>query len=511
MDAGKNVMVATSGASTDSEDAVLYVFTKQAASYSMADLAGTWQGNSLASGPGAPFWDRVNMKVNPDGTAELVTENDSSGHTHKNESIGSLGISSNGVVTISSTQDLMSGVMDAGKTVMVWTDTWVGNTDPGTTGIVVFTKSAAAGPVVPGAPTNVTAKAGNAQATVSFTPPPANGSGITHYTVTASDGKTTATGKGSPITVKGLTNGNSYAFTVTATNGVGTGPASGSSNSVTPTGPSVPGSPTIVSVTPGDAQVTVNFTLPSNGGSPIKSYTVISNPGGKTASGAGSPIVVKGLTNGTPYTFTVTATNKIGTGPASSASNSATPIGPTVPGAPTAVTATSGNAQATVTFTTPAANGSNITGYTITSSPDASHPSGITAKGTKSPITVKGLTNGTQYTFTVTSTNKIGTGPASSASNAVTPGTKPHAPTIGVINVGVGQATVNFTEKSDGGRPTTYTVTSNPSGGVDGSAGTSSLNHLVTNLTSGKKYTFTVMATNAFGSSSSTSKSVTIK
>jgi hypothetical protein len=77
--------------------------------------------------------------------------------------------------------------------------------------------------------------------------------------------------------------------------------------------------------------------------------------------------------------------------------------------------------------------------------------------------------------------------------------------------VGTGQATANFTEKSDGGNPTTYTVTSNPSGGMDAQAGTSSLIHLVTNLTSGQKYTFTVTATNAYGSSSAKSKSVTIK
>ena len=65
-----------------------------------------------------------------------------------------------------------------------------------------------------------------------------------------------------------------------------------------------------------------------NGGSPITSYTVTSSPGGKTATGASSPITVTGLTNGTAYTFTVTATNALGTGPASSPSNSVTPVGP---------------------------------------------------------------------------------------------------------------------------------------------------------------------------------------
>jgi hypothetical protein len=93
--------------------------------------------------------------------------------------------------------------------------------------------------------------------------------------------------------------------------------------------PGVPGAPTIGTATGGNASASVTFTAPSNtNNSPITSYTVTSSPGSVTASGASSPITVTGLTNGTAYTFTVTATNAQGTGPASAASNSVTPAAP---------------------------------------------------------------------------------------------------------------------------------------------------------------------------------------
>ena len=97
------------------------------------------------------------------------------------------------------------------------------------------------------------------------------------------------------------------------------------------TWPATPGAPTIGTATAGNAQASVTFTAPSCTGYPaggITGYQAISTPGCFTNTGASSPIVVTGLSNGTAYTFRVRAQNSIGYGDYSAASNSATPTAP---------------------------------------------------------------------------------------------------------------------------------------------------------------------------------------
>jgi hypothetical protein len=89
---------------------------------------------------------------------------------------------------------------------------------------------------VPGAPTGVIATRADRAAAVTWTAPPANGSPIDLYTVTALPGSRTCTAAGgaTQCTVTTLTNGQPYTFKVTAHNAVGTGPASVASGPVTP-------------------------------------------------------------------------------------------------------------------------------------------------------------------------------------------------------------------------------------------------------------------------------------
>lgn len=251
---------------------------------------------------------------------------------------------------------------------------------------------------------------------------------------------------------------------------------------------------------------TVSFTAPYNGGSTITGYTATATPGGMTGTCAASPCIVTGLTNGTAYTFTVTATNAIGTGAASAASNSVIPL--SVPDAPTGVTAAGGNIKATVTFIAPAYDGASpITGYTVTSFPAGGVDSNAGTTSLSHVIT--GLVNGTAYTFTVTATNAIGTGPVSAASNSVTPApVVPDAPANVAAAGGDGQAAVTFTAPFDGGSSiTNYTVTSHP-GSITASGTASPIT--VTGLTNGTAYNFTVTATNAVGESAASAPSNTI-
>jgi hypothetical protein len=270
------------------------------------------------------------------------------------------------------------------------------------------------------APTGVSALAGNAEATVSWSAPVSSGlDPITGYTVSSIPGGFVCTTTGAKdCTVTGLVNGTPFSFTVAAITATGQGAPSIPSNTVTPTAP-VPGAPQGVSAQSGNGQVKVSWSAPTmSSGTTITGYTVSSSPGGFTCTTTGATsCTVSGLVNDTPHTFTVTATTSTGTGPPSAPSNTVTPTAP-VPGAPVGVSAKAGNGQAKVSWSAPTSTGgSRITGYTVTSSPGGFI---CTTTGAKS-CTVNGLVNDTPHTFTVTATTATGSSEPSVPSNSVTP------------------------------------------------------------------------------------------
>jgi len=151
-----------------------------------------------------------------------------------------------------------------------------------------------------------------------------------------------------------------------ARNAVGSSTASSPSNAVSPVGP--PARPLAPAVVRGDRSVTVQWSAPTNNGSPISAYVVTTWPVGKTlqVSGSSRSAVVTGLMNGAAYRFTVTAKNAAGSSPASPLSASVAPAGvPTRVAKPSVAVR---RHKVTVNWTAVNGNGSHITKYVVYSS-----------------------------------------------------------------------------------------------------------------------------------------------
>jgi predicted phage tail protein len=295
---------------------------------------------------------------------------------------------------------------------------------------------------VPGAPAGLTATPGDGQVTLSWTAPASDGgSPVTGYNVykgTKSGGETgpangtlvTATG----YKVTGLVNGTTYYFRVTAVNRVGEGPASAEASAIPVTMPGAPGG---LTVSPGDARVTLSWTAPaSDGGSPVTGYNVYYatsadfTGAARIPRGTDTAVTLTGLVNGTTYYFRVTAVNRVGEGPASAEAKA---VPATVPGAPVGLTATPGKSKVTLAWAAPASGGSPITGYIIYKGTTPGGETGpavnaslVTATGYK----VTGLVNGTTYYFEVFAVNAVGQGPSSEASVMLPTIVHPTPPTL---------------------------------------------------------------------------------
>jgi alpha-tubulin suppressor-like RCC1 family protein len=182
-------------------------------------------------------------------------------------------------------------------------------------------------PVAPTAPTGVMLTAGDQRVTVSWDAPSNSGSAaITGYTASVGGGHHCTTTGALSCDITGLTNGQTYLATVTATSADGTSPVSSPSNTAVPH--VVPGAPTSVVVTPGDTTAAVSWTAPASMGSgTFLRYTATATPGGATCQSTGLACTIAGLTNGTTYTVGVVTETSQG-------NSAAGPSGPVTPGLP---------------------------------------------------------------------------------------------------------------------------------------------------------------------------------
>jgi hypothetical protein len=353
----------------------------------------------------------------------------------------------------------------------------------------------------PGAPTITSAKSGNGQQTLAWSPAADNGSAVTQYLVeSTTDSKTwgpaATTPGGASAVVTGPTDGTVVWFRVTAINGIGEGTPS---SSMALTFAAQPGAP-VVSATPADGSVSVSWTAAAPNGSPVSSYSVSVSLDSRVVRGASSATptstVLTGLTNGTAYQVTVSATN--GIGDTTSSGVMVTPRG--IPGAVSDLAASSGDTASILTWFAAAPNGDAVT-YTVErSADDGAHWSTVTVTPATTQ-TINGLTNGTRYSFRVTAHNAAGAG-MSSAITTATPYGVPGSPDGVAAVAGDGAAAVTWAAPtSDGGRAvTTYTVQSSTDGTTwTSSAPTSKTALMVGGLMNGKSVSFRVLATNARG------------
>ena len=258
-----------------------------------------------------------------------------------------------------------------------------------------------------------------------------------------------------------------------------------------------PSPPLNVEAVPGNASARIGWRPPENdGGSPIHYYTVTADPGPATCTTPddATKCTVTGLTNGTSYTFTVTATNS--DDQTSKPSDPSDPVTPyTVPDPPTLAFLWPSDQTLQARWWVSGDGGSVLLDYTATAQPGGHS---CTVAASSQSCYIGGLTNGQTYSVTVVARNAAG---YSVASNALS--NSPYGPPSKATDVtavaGKGSAVVTWVPPTDdGGRPLSYYRVE-----TDGrDCVTATTTCAVTGLVAGREYGFRVLAYNTGNRSS---------
>ncbi|HEX5596826.1 MAG TPA: fibronectin type III domain-containing protein [Micromonosporaceae bacterium] len=345
----------------------------------------------------------------------------------------------------------------------------------------------------PSAPKRVTAAAGDARVRVSWRPAAANGSAIRKYVVQGAGRSYEVGANQRSLEITGLTNGETYRFSVHAVNAKGAGPKR-MSNPVVPTS-EVPDPPASVTAKARpDGTVLVKWPAANGQGLKITKYVVTTTSAGANAPAGDSAktelVIPAGeLEYGTQYAFSVVAVNERGAGSKSSpVSNTVVPF--TRPGAPTGLRAGTVASEAgaiSVVWGPAEENGRPVTKYVV-------EAAGQTTEVTGTQTKLTGLGNGQDVTVKVHAVNEAGAGPE--ATDTARTVAQPRVTVTG-SSATLTSVTITFTVDAGGGQAT-CSVSVN--GGAPTRSGCTSFT--VSGLQTDTSYRLVVTAQNVAGSTS---------
>jgi titin len=365
------------------------------------------------------------------------------------------------------------------------------------------TASARTAYAAPGAVTGVTATgSGMTQMQLNWLAPVLVGSGLSGYTVTCTPSCTIANQPGANATgllITGLTPNTSYVFNVVAKASDTQSSLSASSSSVSTA--SAPGQLVNASNSVTTTTATISWTAPIGSGSLIVGYVVTCSPtcgSAQALSGSATSVTLTGLTPNTPYVVSIMAQAQSG--------NTTTTVNlSTAKSAPGAVTGLTATAQSTssvlLNWTAAAANGSaSLSGYTVTCTPSCTIANQPAANATS--LTVTGLLGGTNYSFSiVANASDSQDSLAATASARTVAYTAPGAVTgVTATATAANSVTLSWTAPQNVGAGVVgYFVTCSPACSISNPVAAQLSSVIITGLTGGSSYTFTILTQDSNG------------
>ena len=268
---------------------------------------------------------------------------------------------------------------------------------------------------------------------------------------------------------------------------------------MTPATASVPSGPTNLTVTPGSAGATLNWTA-STSGSPT-SYSIFRGtatdgeavtPVG-TVSGTTTTFTDTGLTNGKTYFYNVAANNSVGVSPDTNEVSVSPGSATTVPPAPTGLSANPVNSEIDLTWN-PSEGATSYSIYRGT----APGAEGATPVGTTTTDSFNdtGLTNGTGYYYTVAASNAAGTSAKTAETNTVPTAAvvAPPVPFGVVVTPSASQVNLQWTYEEGATSYQVYRSTTPGGEGATPLATVTSSSYTDTAVTSGTTYYYEIVA-----------------